>query len=109
MVGPGGEISTAIVVSPTLPTNPFLHRYHPDHNNLDEQFLNYQEEAYQVVRNMQFVFTPDDPGGINAPGWGDSTLGGTFAESITGLHRNPIFTSGTFRLRRASTVTVLNQ
>ena len=58
---------------------------------------------------MQFVFTPDDPGGINAPGWGDSTLGGTFAESITGLHRNPIFTSGTFRLRRASTVTVLNQ
>ena len=107
--GPGGEISTAIVVSPTLPTNPFLHRYHPDHNNLDEQFLNYQEEAYQVVRNMQFVFTPDDPGGINAPGWGDSTLGGTFAESITGLHRNPIFTSGIFRLRRASTVTVLNQ
>ncbi len=107
--GPGGEISTAIVVEPTLPTNPFLHRYHPDHNNLDERFLNYQEEAYQVVRNMQLVFTSDDPLGPNPPGWGDSTLGGTFAETITGLHRNPIFTSGTFRLHRASVVTVLNQ
>lgn len=107
--GPGGEISTAIVVSPTLSTNPFLHRYHPDHDNLDEEFLNYREEAYQVVRNMQLVFTADDPRGDNAPGWGDSTVGGTFSETITGLHRNPIFTSGTFRLRRASTVTVLNQ
>ena len=107
--GPGGEITTAIVVPSQLPTNPFLHRYHPDHNNLDEQFLNYREEAYQVVRNMQLVFTDTDPQGGNTPGWGDSTLGGTFAESITGLHRNPIFTSGTFRLRRASTVTVLNQ
>lgn len=107
--GPGGEISTAIVVASTLPTNPFLHRYHPDHDNYDEQFLNYQEEAYQVVRNVQLVFTPDDPQGSNPPGWGDSIIGGTFAESITGLHRNPIFTSGTFRLRRASTVTVLNQ
>ena len=36
-------------------------------------------------------------------------VGGTFTETITGLHRNPIFASGTFRLRRASTVTVLNQ
>ena len=107
--GPGGEITTAIVVPPTLPTNPYLHRHHPDHNNLDEQFLNYREEAYQVVRNMQLVFTSDDPRGINSPGWGDSILGGTFSESITGLHRNPIFTSGTFHMRRASAVTVLNQ
>lgn len=110
--GPGGAVSTTIVVSPTLATNPFLHRYHPDHDNKDEQFLNYQEEAYQVVRNMQFIFTTDDPdapGGVTQPGWGDSTLGGTFNESITGLHRNTIFTSGTFRLQRASTVTVLNQ
>lgn len=107
--GPGGEISTAIVVSPTLPSNPFLHRYHPDHDNLDEQFLNYREEAYQVVRNVQLVFTADDPRGDNQPGWGDSIVGGTFTETITGLHRNPIFASGTFRLRRASTVTVLNQ
>lgn len=107
--GPGGEISTTIVMEPQLPTNPFLHRYHPDHDNLDEQFLNYLPEAFQVVRNVQMAFTPDDPSGSNGPGWGDTVIGGTFAESITGLHRNPIFTSGTFHLRRASPVTVLNQ
>ena len=107
--GPGGQITAAVVVPSDLPTNPFLHRYHPDHNNLDEHFLNYEEEAFQVVRNMQLVFTADDPTGASPPGWGDSIMGGTFAETITGLHRNPIFTSGTFRLTRASAVTVLNQ
>ncbi len=108
--GPGGQISTAIVVSPDLPTNPFLHRYHPDHDNLDEQFLNPVDEAYQVVRTWELTFTDDNPdGGGNPVGWGDSVIGGTFAESITGLHKHAIFTSGTFRLRRASAVAVLNQ
>ena len=58
---------------------------------------------------MQFLFTPYNQSSNTSQSWSNSTLGGTFAESITGLHRNPIFTSGTFRLRRASTVTVLNQ
>lgn len=107
--GPGGQVSTTIIMPPQLPTNPFLHRYHPDHNNLDEQFLNYLPEAFEVKREIQMAFTPDDPSGSNGPGWGDSVIGGTFSESITGLHRNPIFTSGIFHLRRASTVTVLNQ
>ncbi len=107
--GPGSQLTAAVVVPSALQTNPFLHRYHPDHNNLDEQFLNYQEEAFQVVRNVELVFTAVDPTGNSAPGWGDSIMGGTFAETITGLHRNPIFTSGTFRLTRASAVTVLNQ
>ncbi|MBB5207152.1 hypothetical protein [Chiayiivirga flava] len=107
--GTGGQIATAIVIDPDLPTNPFLHRYHPDHDNLDEQFLNYQQEAFQVVRDIQMEFTPDDPLGTNPPGYGDSILGGTFRESITGLHKNAIFTSGKFRLRRISAVPVLNQ
>lgn len=107
--GPGGQLTAAVVIPSNLPTNPFLHRYHPDHNNLDEHFLGYQEEAYPVVRNLQLVFTADDPQGGSAPDWGDSVLGGTFSETITGLHRNPIHTAGTFRLNRASAVTVLNQ
>jgi hypothetical protein len=107
----GGDrtLQTAVVIEPDLPTNPFLHRYHPDHNNLDEQFLNYREEAFRVVRDMQFVFSPEPPGGIATPGWGDTRTGGTFEESIIGLHRNPIFVSGRFELRRVSAVAVLNQ
>jgi hypothetical protein len=107
----GGDrtLQAAIVVEPDLPTNPFLHKYHPDHNNLDEQFLNYREEAFRVVRDMQFVFSPEPPDGVAQPGWGDSRVGGTFEEAIVGLHRNPIFVSGRFELRRVSAVAVLNQ
>lgn len=107
--GPGGQLTAIMEIPSQLPTNPFLHRYHPDHDNLDEHYLDYQEEAFQVVRNLRLEFTPDDPLGGSAPDWGDSVLGGTFSETITGLHRNAIHTAGTFRLTRASAVTVLNQ
>lgn len=107
--GPGNEMTANVVVASDLPTNPFLHRYHPDHDNLDNNFLNASVEAYQVVRNMRLTFTLEDPDGGSLPGWGDSVVGGVFAESITGLHKNAIFTSGQFRLRRVSAVPVLNQ
>jgi len=107
--GPGNQISTTLVIEPELPTNPFLHRYHPDHDNRDAQFLNFRQEAYQVVREMRLTFTEEDPTGSTPPGWGETLVGGFFEESITGLHKNTIFTSGEFRLRRISAVPVLNQ
>jgi len=106
---PGSTLTTSVVVGTDLPTNPFLHRYHPDHDNLDANFLNATVEAFQVVRNIHFAFSVEDPSGGTVPGWGDSMVGGAFTESITGLHKNPIFTSGRFRLRRVSAVPVLNQ
>lgn len=106
--GPGNQLTGTIVVDRDLPTNPFKHRYHPDHDNLDEQFLNPRAEAYQVVRNLQLAFTAEDPSQSNPPGWGDSVLGGVFQESVTGLHKNAIFVSGLFRLQRVSAVPVLN-
>lgn len=106
---PGEQVNTTLVIDPELPTNPFLHRYHPDHDNLDAQFLNFEQEAYQVSRDMRLIFTEEDPMGREPPGWGDSILGGIYEGSLNGLHRNTIFTSGTFRLRRVSAVPVLNQ
>lgn len=105
---PGEQLTGTIVVGQDLPSNPFLHRYHPDHDNLDEQFLNPRPEAYQVVRNLQLAFTVEDPTGATPPGWGDSIVGGVFSESITGLHKNAIFVSGLFRMQRVSAVPVLN-
>lgn len=107
--GPGDQINTTLVIDSELPTNPFLHRYHPDHDNLDAQFLNFEPEAFQVTRDMRFIFTSEDPIGREPPGWGDSILGGVYEGSLSGLHRNTIFTSGIFRLRRISAVPVLNQ
>ena len=58
---------------------------------------------------MRLIFAVDDPLGATPPGWGETIVGGFFEESITGLHKNAIFTSGQFRLRRISSVPVLNQ
>lgn len=107
--GPGNQLNTTLVIEPDLPTNPFLHRFHPDHDNRDPQFLNFQAEAYQVVRELRLIFALEDPLGATPPGWGETIVGGFFEESITGLHKNAIFTSGQFRLRRMSSVPVLNQ
>lgn len=107
--GPGNQISTTLVIDAELPTNPFLHRFHPDHDNRDAQFLNFRPEAYQIVREMRLIFTEEDPRGATPPGWGETLIGGFFEESITGLHKNTIFTSGEFRFRRISAVPILNQ
>lgn len=106
---PPFTMSTTIRIGSEFPTNPFKHKYHPDHDNLDPQFLNYREDAFEVTRAIQFEFTADDPSGRNPPDWGDSVLGGYYRETISGLHRNAIFTEGVFRFRRISGVPALNQ
>lgn len=108
-VGLTGSLDVVITMEANFPTNPFLSRYHPDHNNLDEQYLNFKPEAYEVTRRILFVFSETDPTEENPPDWGDSTLGGTYFEEITGVHRNTIYVGGTFRLQRVSGVTELNR
>jgi len=61
-----------------------------------------------VVQNVHLQFTEQDPTGATPPGWGSTVLGGEYHESITGLHKNAIFTSGVFRVHRVSAVPVLN-
>lgn len=93
------------------PLNPFKHKFHPDHNNLDEHYaqtLPEGAESFTVQRALQLEFQPDDPNGFKIPGWGDMQLGGKYRETITGIHKSPIFVEGTFRLQQASRVTVLN-
>lgn len=109
LFGPGGLLTGSIVTAPDHPTNPFLHRYHPDHDNLDPQFLNFREEAYAVTRQMEFVFASEDPEGSESPEWGNGEVAGSFNESLSGLHRSTIFVSGTFRFRRVLNIDQLNQ
>jgi hypothetical protein len=109
-----GSLSCTISLPANFPTNPFQHKYHPDHNNLNEQFKplpSGQEEAYSVTRQIQLQFTvtdPEDPG-LEKPGWGDIEMGGIYNETITGLHKQDIKVQGFFRLRRATVTPVLNQ
>ena len=88
--------------------NPFKHRYHPDHNNLDDRYAVSVRECPDVTRQISFQFSAQDPENTTLAGWGDNQLGGIYNEVITGLHKNPVTTQGIFRLYRASTVDVLN-
>jgi hypothetical protein len=105
-------LTVSLLVDSDMPTNPFFHKYHPDHNNLDEQNINELQEAFQVTREMEFTFlanNPKYPDVADPPGWGVQQMGGVFRESFTGLHKNAIFVEGEFRLSRVVATTVLNQ
>jgi hypothetical protein len=88
--------------------NPFKHRYHPDHNNLDDRYAAVVRECPDVLRQISFQFSGQPVDNAGLAGWGDNQLGGTYTETITGLHKNPITAQGVFRLFRASTVDALN-
>lgn len=114
--GDFGTVSTiwtsgTIVLAYQDPVNPFMHRYHPDHNNLNERFespLAEGIESYTVTRILGLQFTAVDPEDLPGVGWGDEVLGGIYKETVTGIHRGAIYTQGIFRLHRVSGVGVLN-
>lgn len=114
MVSPNGEVTCSIQLDSSHPTNPFLHRYHPDHDNLDERYENAVEEAYQVTRSITLEFSsrypPDDDlpeRAVPPAGWGLDLLGGVYTETLQGLHKDAITVSGPFILRRVVTTDTL--
>ena len=107
---PNGTIVADIVISNDHPTNPFKHKFHPDHNNLDEQYVGFVEEAYTVTRHIEFAFTMTNATiGVDDPDFGVDQLGGTYKEVLFGLHKNPIAVQGSFALSRGLTTEVLNE
>jgi hypothetical protein len=66
-------------------TNPFLHTYHPDHDNRDADFdsvaLPVGEESYDVDRTIALLFSVEDDDFDSLTG-GSTTLSGNYAEEI---------------------------
>jgi hypothetical protein len=65
-------------------SNPFVHTYHPDHDNLNARFTQtvpQGSESYTVVRDITLQFTPpsDDFAGRTSVG---QSLGGVYGETI---------------------------
>ncbi|MBI1930746.1 hypothetical protein HYR99_41685 [Candidatus Poribacteria bacterium] len=91
--------------------NPFKHRYHPDHNNLREDYktpLPEGIESFTVKRKITLSFGDKDPDGLAIAGLGDRYFGGIYKETISGIHKQAIEVKGTFRLHHVSRVPVLN-
>jgi hypothetical protein len=104
----GNSISHVISIPFNDPANPFLHQYHPDHDNRDANLLPLKTgvESYDITRNCTFTFTDAPPDGSFVSGWGTSVYGGTYSETIKGLNKKTkqLTTSGTFTFRRLSEI-----
>jgi hypothetical protein len=107
----GSSLACTISLPYNDPTNPFVHPFHPDHDNKDARFEPVGEgvESYTVNRAATFAFTSTPPSGGAVAGWGSSVIGGTYREIITGLHSSSIQLDGTFELRRVSEIGTLSQ
>ena len=115
MAGTFGTTNTATL---TLPAghrlNPFKHKYHPDHDGTPTLPGGAPNgELYTITRTMTLTFSADPQSdsnftGLYHSGLGDTWLVGTYAETVTGLHKDTIRSAGRFELQRASSVAVLN-
>ena len=106
----GGTVSGMVTIGHDSPSNPFLHLFHPDHDNLDERFENVLPsgvESHTIVREISLTLHSGAPEGLNDPAWGTSVLTGEYAESLSGLHKNAIATRGVFALRKAASKVAL--
>ena len=88
--------------------NPFLHRYNPDHDNVDYRNgvsvpLNEGVESYTVTRQFELAFERMDATGATPEAWGITLSGGTYRETVYGLHA-PIKVEGKFALSKVTNV-----
>ncbi len=108
------ELSGNIVLAFDDRVNPFVHGFHPNHDNLD--FPNGVRgeklggadgtgdyESWSVERRVTFAFVASDPTGSN-PRWNVTETGGLYTETVAGLNKTEIKTSGAFRLSKVSDV-----
>jgi len=109
---PGGALSGQIDISSDYPLNPFLHKYHPDHDNLDANFKPITDpakmEVYAVTRQFRFEFASAAASSIASPDPAYSTMEGIYRETLKGLHKQDLLVQGTFHLSRASLISELN-
>lgn len=106
-VTPGGDPLVRTIQIPwNDATNPFVHQYHPDHDNKDARggVLDPRIESYTLNRTCTFQFLSSAPAGTSKLGWGASVIGGIYSETVTGLHKDPITVQGTFLLNRISEI-----
>ncbi len=115
----GNEIKFGVDIAGQDPLNPFKHKYHPDHDNLDAKFepfdptqlSPYSWESFGVRRTISLTLK-NDPAfeGMTAEeiqrlsdesDWGGENWGGDYAEVIEGLHQNDITVKGYFVIHHA--------
>ena len=110
----GGSLTANVPLSyDDQASNPFLHTYHPDHDNLDAQFtstLARGVESYGVTRQLTLSVTAPE-NDFNSLTQGTQDLSGHYAELIAfqarGSQTRQYNVLGTFTLKRISDIATL--
>jgi len=112
---PGSVLATTVGIShDDHASNPFLHTYHPDHDNLDALFsqpLPQGEESYRITRSITLSLTPptDDFTSLTSV---HRTRTGVYDETLTlagkGTESRQYEVRGVFSLNRISEIPVLS-
>ncbi len=107
---PDETLTATINISENFNTNPYRHKYHPDHDNLDARYAEFRAEAFAISRAITLEIAAEEPTGAAAAeaDYGYQHLAGTYRETVSGLHREPIRAEGLFRLKRISEIAELN-
>lgn len=106
----GGSLSVSFTQAYDAKDNPFVHAFHPSHDNLafnngkpskkgDGADGTGDYESWSVTRRVSLTFAGSDPLGANDD-WNKTVCGGTYRETITGLNKTPIIVEGAFRLNK---------
>jgi hypothetical protein len=106
----GGSMSCTITTPFDDPTSPFVHQYHPDHDNKSGTTpLVSGQESYDLSRAVTFAISAAAPEGVSATGYGVSVIAGDYTEVLTGLRKDSVTITGTFSLRRVSEIGTLTR
>jgi len=106
----GGSLSCTISTPFNDPTSPFVHQYHPDHDNKSGTTpLVSGQESYDFSRAVTFAISAAAPEGVSATGYGASVIAGDYTEVLTGLRKDSVTITGTFSLRRVSEIGTLTR
>jgi hypothetical protein len=103
-------LTGTVIVDCNDPVNPFLHRYHPLHDNKDWEYRTYTNavETRTIQRDLTLRFDPATNGTAN-PFWGVDARSGSYEETLSGLRAQPLIVQGQFTLRRISRINTLRE
>lgn len=118
-IKPGSTVSVTVTLAhDDQASNPFLHTFHPDHDNLDARFSGTQLasgfESYNVKRLITLAVNPpaDDFNAITRSG---QSYSGVYSETLTfegqqtpqGVEASSYESQGTFTLNRINNIATL--
>lgn len=111
---PGGSLAgnTDLVTPHSSPVNPFLHVYHPDHDNLDARFqqtLPPGRESFEIRRQISLGFDNSRPADLPTT-WGATLMSGIYQETITGTTKpgSALRVRGPFVLHKVSDIPAIS-